>query len=119
MHGLSRTRLIVVPLLACACHTTSTVPIAPHTSGPLPRHSTVVLVGGDRVPVEDGRTTRDSLIGTGLGGTRYAVHRDSVSFVETRTVSVARTVGAGAGGVLAALSVLIVMGMALALGELQ
>jgi hypothetical protein len=71
------------------------------------------------VPLEDGRTTRDSLVGTGLGGTRFAVHRDSVSFIETRTVSVARTVGAGAGGLLGALAVLIVVGMGVALGELQ
>src|SRR5215211_551007 len=82
MSGLSRARWIVLPLLVGACHTWSTVPLSPSTSGPLPRHSTVVLVGGERVQVENGRTTRDSLIGDRLNGARFAVPRDSVNFVE-------------------------------------
>ena len=97
MLGMSRATLIVVPLLACACQTMSVVPISPNTPGPLPTHSTVVLVGGERVPVEDGRSTVDSLIGARLNGARFAVPRDSVNFVEARKVSVARSVGAGAG----------------------
>jgi hypothetical protein len=87
MVGKTRARLIVVvPLLACACHSWSTVPISPNTSGPLPEHSTVVLIGGRRVQVDDGLTTRDSLFGARLNGARFAVHRDSVAYVETRKV---------------------------------
>jgi hypothetical protein len=119
MLRMSRARLLVVPLLTCACHTWSTVPISPNTSGPLPRHSTVVLAGGERVQVEDGRTTRDSLIGDRLNGARFAVHRDSVDFVETRKVDVVRSVGAGAGGLLAATAVVSVVALMLVLNELQ
>jgi hypothetical protein len=97
MLGIPRGRLLVVPLLTCACQTWSTVPLSPSTPGPLPKHSTVVLVGGERVQVEDGRSTRDSLIGDRLNGAPFAVSRDSVNFVETRKVSVARSLGVGAG----------------------
>ena len=97
MSRLSRARLIVVPLLLGACHTWRTVPMSPSESGPLPRHSTVVLVGGERVSVEGGLTTRDSLISQRLGGARFAVPRDSVHFVEERKVSAVRSVGAGLG----------------------
>jgi len=118
MHGISRSRLILVPLLACACHTWSNVPISPNTSGPLPRHSTVVLIGGYRIPVEDGRMTRDSLVGIRLSGAHFAAHRDSVSFVETRTVSVVRSVGAGAAGLLVALAALTVLAFGAVVSEL-
>jgi hypothetical protein len=60
------------------------------------------------VQVENGRTTRDSLIGDRLSGARSAVSRDSVDFVETRKVSVLRSVGAGAGGLVVAVTVLTV-----------
>ena len=119
MFGLSRARLIVVPLLLGACHTWSTVPLSPNTSGPLPRHSTVVLAGGERVQVEDGRTTRDSLIGDRLNGARFAVTRDSVAFVETRKVSAARSIGAGAGGLVALYSVAAVAAMIALLGSID
>src|SRR6476469_6770684 len=107
MFQISRARLILVPLLTCACHTSSIIPIAPNMSGALPRHSTVVLLGGERVSVEDGRTTRDSLIGARASGTRFAVPRDSVFYVEARKVDTARSIkaiGAGVGGVAAALA---------------
>ena len=117
MLGLSRARLIVVPLLVSACHTWSIVPMSPNASGPLPRHSTVVLIGGERVKVEDGRTTRDSLIGDRQGGARFAVHRDSVAFVETRKVSVARSVGAGAGGLVVGVTLLAGVALIAALGS--
>jgi len=119
MRGLSRARLIVVPLLVGACHTWSTVPLSPNASGPLPRHSTVVLIGGERVDVEDGRTTRDSLIGDRNGGWRFAVSRDSVAFVEARKVSAVRSVAAGAGGLVVVFSVLVVAAMVAVLGELN
>jgi hypothetical protein len=118
MLGMSRARLIVVSLLTSACHTWNTVPIAPNSSGPLPRHSTVVLMDGRRVQVEDGRTTRDSLIGIRLSGAHFAVPRDSVYFVETRKVSVIRSVGAGAGGLLATASVLLIVGIMLVLNDM-
>ena len=93
--------------------------MAPNTTGQLPTHSTVVLVRGDRVQVENGRTTRDSLIGTRPSGAHFAVHRDSVNFVEARKVSVIRSVGAGAGGLLVAFAVATVVLIGAALGELQ
>lgn len=119
MLGMPRTRLLVVPLLACACHTSSTVPISPKTSGPLPAHSTVVLNGGRRVPVEDAFTARDSVFGLRLNGTRLAVPYDSVAYVESRQVSVLRSVGAGVGGLAVGLVVLGVATILVALGSLQ
>jgi hypothetical protein len=116
MLGMSRARLIVVPLLACACFPLSTVPLSPNASGPLPTHSTVVLIGGERVQVEDGSSTPDSLIGARLNGARFAVPRDSVNFVETRKLSVARAVGVGAGTV-AVLSLIVAASLASALSS--
>jgi len=116
----SRARLLVVPLLVSGCHTWSTVPISPNTSGPLPRHISVVLRGGDRVDVDDGRMTRDSLIGArSVDGWRFAVHRDSVNFVETRKVSAVRSVGAGVGGLFVAFAAAVVVGFFVLLGELD
>jgi hypothetical protein len=106
--GLSRAGLIAVPLLLGACHTWRTVPMSPNESGPLPRESTVVLVGGERVSVEGGRTTRDSLISQRVGGARFAVPRDCVSFVEERKVSAVRSVAVGLGGVALVVSVVTV-----------
>ena len=119
MLALSRARLIVVPLLLDACHTWSKVPLSPNAAGPLPRHSTVVLMGGERVQVEDGRATRDSLIGDRLDGTRFAIGRDSVAFVETRKVSTGRSIAAGAGGLLVVFSVLAVAAMVALLGSFE
>ena len=116
----SRARLIVVPLLVCGCHAWSSVPISPNTSGALPRHISVVLRGGDRVDVDDGRMTRDSLIGArSVDGWRFAVHRDSVNFVETRKVSAVRSVGAGVGGLFVAFAAAVVVGFFVLLGELD
>jgi hypothetical protein len=119
MFAMSRALLIVVPLLTGACHTWSTVPLSPNTSEALPRHSTVVMMGGDRAAIEDGRTTRDSVIGTRLSGVRFAVSRDSVDFVETRKVSVLRSVGAGAGGLLVTLAAASALAMVLLLSALE
>ena len=117
MLGPSSLRLIAVPFLLAACHTWKTVPLSPNESGPLPRHSTVVMMGGERVPVEDGRTTRDSILGQRLSGARFAVPRDSVDFVETRKVSAARSIGLGAGGLVVAFSVLSIAAMLAFLGS--
>ena len=114
-----RAKLIVVPLLVCGCHTWSTVPISSNTSGPLPRHISVVLRGGDRVDVDDGRMTRDSLIGArSVDGWRFAVHRDSVNFVEARKVSAVRSVGAGVGGLVLAFAAAVVVAFVVVLGEM-
>ena len=93
MIGLSRRRLIFLPLVLCACQSWRTVPLAPKDSGALPDHVWVVRLGGERVPVERGRVTTDSLIGRGGGGGRFAVSRDSIAFVEERRVSALRTLG--------------------------
>ena len=119
MLDLSRTRLFVLPLLLSACHTWSKVPLSPNASAPLPRHSTVVLMGGERVDVENGRTTPDSLIGDRLNGIRFAVTRDSVAFVETRKVSAGRSIAAGAGGLVVVFSVLAVAAMVALLGSFE
>lgn len=120
MLGKSRARrLVVVPLLTGACHSWSTVPISPNTSGPLPRHSTVVMIGGRRVQVDDGLTTRDSLFGARVNGARFAVPRDSVAYVETRKVNVLNTVGAGAAGLVIGVVVLGFVALLVALSEFQ
>ena len=119
MVRMSRARLLFVPLLTCACHTVRTVPMAPNTSGPLPPHSTVVLIGGRRVPVDDGLTSRDSVFGTRVTGARFAVPRDSVAYVETRSVDAVRSIGAGVGGLIVGVVVLGFVALMVALGELQ
>jgi hypothetical protein len=71
------------------------------------------------VQVEDGRTTPDSLIGDRLNGVRFAVPRDSVAFVETRTVSAGRSILAGAGGLVVVFSVLAIAAMVALLGSFE
>ena len=99
MPGPSRRRLLLVSLLACACHSTRTVPLAPKQAGPLLPQSWVVLVGGQRVAVEGGHATADSIFTTRRDGGAFAVPRDSVLYVEQRALNVGRTVGAGAAGI--------------------
>jgi hypothetical protein len=78
-----------------------------------------MLIGGDRVDIEDGRTTRDSLIGVRLNGTRFSVPRDSVNFVETRKVDLVRSVAAGTGGLVVAGVVLSVVALLAVLSEFE
>jgi hypothetical protein len=101
--------LIALPFLMCACRSWSKVSLEPNASGALPDHSWVVLMSGARVPVEGGRFTADSLIGTSGGGGRFAVSRDSVTLVEVRRVSAMRTLGLAAGiyGAAAVVAVLV------------
>lgn len=84
MHGLSGRKLILLPLLACACQSRRVAPLELGTAGALPTHSWVVLTGGTRVPVDRGMFTRDSIIGFQGAGERFAVSRDSVASVEER-----------------------------------
>jgi hypothetical protein len=77
----------------------------------------VVLIGGERVQVEDGITTPDSVLGTQLIGMRFAVSRDRIAFVEERKLSVGRSVAAGAGGMVAAFSVLVLVAFLSLLGS--
>ena len=111
MHGLSRKRsILLLPLLACACQSAGIVRLPRQHSGALPTPSWVVVAGGTRVPVESGRFTPDSIIGTLAGGNRFAVSRDSVWFVEERRVSATksiRAVGMGVGLLAGALALLI------------
>ncbi|MEO6528818.1 MAG: hypothetical protein ABIP93_19530 [Gemmatimonadaceae bacterium] len=90
-------RLILLPFLMCACHGWRTVSLEPNRSGALPRHSWVLLVSGERMSVEGGRFTQDSVIGMAAGGRRFAAPRDSVALVEERRVSAVRTLGLAAG----------------------
>jgi len=112
MRRISRGSLLVVPLVLCACHTYRTVPLSPQASGRLPEHSWVVRMGGERVPVEGGAATRDSIIGTRPDGSRVAIPRDSVAYVESREVSALRTAGAISGGVVVAYATLVVVALA-------
>jgi hypothetical protein len=98
MSAMSRRTLVLVPLLASACHTLRPVPLAPEVSRELPARSWVVLKGGERVRLDRGRVTADSVVGSQRDGGRFAVSRDSVAFVEERHVSAGRTLGL-AGGV--------------------
>ena len=68
-----------------------------------------LLMGDEPVQVENGRTTRDSIISDRLIGVRFAVSCDSVSYVEARKVSPARSIGAGAGGLLVVMSVVAIV----------
>ena len=112
MRGVSRRTVLVVPLLAGACHSWSNVPLAPQASVRLPDHSWVVRVGGERVPVEAGSTTPDSIIGTRPDHSRIAIPRDSVAYVEVRKVSALRTAGAISGGVAVAYATLLIVALA-------
>ena len=56
---------------------------------------------------------------TRLNGSRFAVSRDSVNYVETRKVSVIRSVGAGAGGLAVVLAALTVAALAALSGGLD
>ena len=112
MRGVSRRTLLVVPLLVCACHTWRNVPLAPQASERLPDHSWVVRVGGERVPVEGGSATPDSIVGTRPDQSRIAIPRDSVAYVEVRQVSALRTAGAISGGVAVAYATLLIVALA-------
>jgi hypothetical protein len=91
MHGLSPRRLILLPLLACACQSLYVVPLESKASGALPRHSFVVLKGGTRTPLEGGFFSPDSIVGLRNAGKRFAVPRDSVAVVQERTMSASRS----------------------------
>jgi hypothetical protein len=96
---------LFVPLLTCACHTSRVVPLAPKETGALPEHTWVVRLGGQRVPLDGGRLTRDSVTGTLRDGRRFAASRDSLVGIEERHISAGRTAGLAGGlfvGLLAA-----------------
>jgi hypothetical protein len=96
-------RLFLVPLLTCACHTARIVSLASGATSPLPDRSCVVRLGGERVPLDRGRVTRDSITGTLRDGQRLAAPRDSVAFVEERHLSAGRTAGLAGGLLLGAI----------------
>jgi len=105
MAGASQRALILIPLIACACHTTRRVPLVPTAMRDLPEGSSVMLKEGERVQLAEGRLTADSLLGTRRNGAHIAVPRDRVAFVEERHVSGGRTlalVGGAFFGVLVA-----------------
>lgn len=102
MHGLSGRYSLLLPLLACACQSYHVVPLEPRNSGSLPTHSWVTVIGGPRVPVEGGFFTRDSVFGTHESGSRFAVSRESVTFLEERRLNTWGTMkGIGTGVMLA------------------
>lgn len=93
--------LLLLPLLASACATWRTVPLAPRDSVSLPAPVRVVRAREAAVELDSGRVTADSVVGL-RRGTRIAISRDDVAYIEQRRVSAARTFGL-AGGVLAGL----------------
>lgn len=101
MLGISRPMWIFVPLVACGCHTWSRVPLASGIARELPAQSWVVRLGGERVAVQGGRVTPDSVVGTRREGGRFSLSRDAVAFVEVRHLSRGRTIGGVLGLVLA------------------
>jgi hypothetical protein len=107
-----RRALVLLPLLtAAACHATRRAPLEPEVSRELARQSAVVSRAGDRVVLEEGRVTADSVVGMRTDGTRFALPRDSVALLEERRVSAGRTLGLAGGvavGLLAALVGLLV-----------
>ena len=108
--------MFLVPLLACACHTSRIVPLASGETSPLPERSWLVRLGGERVPLEHGRVTRDSVMGMLRDGRRFAAPRDSVAFVEERHLSGGRTAGL-AGGLMLAAIYMAAMGAAAAMAS--
>jgi len=106
-----RRTLVLLPLLVCACHSMRRAPLAPGVSRELPARSAVVSSAGERVVVDEGRVTADSVVGMRRDGARFALPRDSVAFIEERHVSAGRTLGLAGGvgvGIMAALVALLV-----------
>lgn len=93
MRPMFSRRLIVVPLLVCACYSWTPVPVAPKVSAELPAHSRVVRKGGKQVALYKAHVTADSIIGSQWDSARYAVSRDSVARVEDRHFAPLRTIG--------------------------
>ena len=99
MRGRSQWKLLLLPLLVGACLSRRTAPLAP--SGTLPAQTAVVLKGGTKFIIDDGRFTPDSILGRTGGTERFAVSRDSVDYVEDHSTigrrwAVAGLVAAGA-----------------------
>ena len=74
---------LLILLLACACQSRRTVPLAPDQSGELPKRSVLVKKAGGRVRLEEGRVSGDSVIGVGRSGDRISIPRDSVALEQT------------------------------------
>jgi hypothetical protein len=111
MSAMSRRTLVLVPLLASACQTWRTVPLAPRDSGSLPAQVRVVRMGGEAVDLDAARVSPDSVVGMGGRG-RVAIPRDSVAFVQQPQISSARTLGLIVGVPLAALGALFLLAAA-------
>jgi hypothetical protein len=93
----SHARLFVLPFLVCACHSWSTVPLAPKVSAELPPNSRVVQKGSAPVSLFKARATTDSIVGWRGSQERFAVSRDDVVRVEQRHFATARTIQLVAG----------------------
>jgi hypothetical protein len=107
----SRRALALLSLLVCGCHSMRRAPLAPGVSRELPGRSAVVSSAGERVVLDQGRVTADSVVGIRSDGARFALPRDSVAFIEERHVSTGRSLGLAGGvavGIIAALVALLV-----------
>ena len=100
------------------CRTWRAVPLIPGEARPLPATARAVRPTGERVELAGGRVTPDSVVGARRGGardaagSRVALPRDSVAFVEERRLSWARTLGL-VGGVYLGVGVLYGLGLVL------
>lgn len=83
MPSLIRVSALLILLVAAnACQSRHSAPPAPQPFSELPRRSVLVRKGGERLPIEEGRVTADSVIGLRRTGERFAVPLDSVLSVE-------------------------------------
>jgi hypothetical protein len=78
-------------MLIAGCQSTHSTPLAPERD--LPANSTVVERSGQKLLIENGRLTPDSVTGKDSDGQRFAVPRDSVASVEVSSLSWPRTLG--------------------------
>ena len=86
-----RRALMLFPLLTCACQASYRIPLVMEVSRDLPEHCWVVLKGGERIPLDEGRVTADSIMGTRRAAGRVTVARERVAYVEVRQRDVGST----------------------------
>ena len=85
-------------VLAGGCQSWHAAPLGPDATRDLPANARLAKPDGQKVQLDSGHVTADSVIGEESGGQRIALPRDSVASVEVRSLSWPRTLGAVYGG---------------------
>ena len=80
------------------CQSLHDTPLVPSATRDLPANARLVKPDGQRLQLESGRITADSVVGTLSGGQRIALPRDSVASIEVSNLSWPRTLGVVYGG---------------------